>query len=191
MKAIICSITILTLLVSCSEEKSGEEESKDEEQHVQAELTADEVLEDLQELASNTKVTKQIVDQMVSKTTLFYQSFPEHEMAPEVLFMTAANVQMIGERGRDSGAPQVSYFQKSVKMCDIIIDNYPEYRDVKLVYSLKATLLDIELEMNDEAIEVYQYLIDTYPEDTFNVVNNWQSRIDNIDVNPLDLILGS
>ena len=189
--SIIAISAVIATACSSEEEKTEEKEGPDQPVQEQTQMTPEDVLGELQELASNQQISKEIVDKMIDKTMLFHRSFPEDERTAEVLFMTAANAQMIGERGRDSGNPQTGYFHKCISLLDIIIADYPEFADMKSVHSLKAVILDLDLEQKDEAVKAYQYLIDTYPEDTFNIENNWKVRIENIDENPLDAILAS
>ena len=100
--SIIAISAVIATACSSEEEKTEEKEGPDQPVQEQTQMTPEDVLGELQELASNQQISKEIVDKMIDKTMLFHRSFPEDERTAEVLFMTAANAQMIGERCRDS-----------------------------------------------------------------------------------------
>ena len=186
------SIILVSITVSCSDNKGekNNKEAKQSEAEKPVKSDADQIIEEIDTLTSGKTFDKSVIDLILSKSVTFFQRFPDDERTPKVLFVAAVNAQAMGERTKSSNKPMMGYFVKTVEFCDLIINNYKNFEDLKLVYNLKATILDLDLEKDDEAILLYNYLIENYPEDTFNV-ENWSYRIEHISEDPLEMIMGS
>ena len=116
--------------------------------------------------------------------------YPDHERAPETMMKGAMVAMTIGQSQTNRGTDGSEAYRKCIYFCDVLMENYPDYEAIRSAYELKAAVLDFDLEDDDAAIKMYQYLIDTYPEDSMNV-EGWQSRIDNIDKTIEEIIQGN
>lgn len=178
-------------LVACSGEKNNESTDKDkkkvEKEVVEVEeqgRAIEDILKDLQDLGSfiNNQAN---IDKAFMLTLEMYQRYPDSTVTENTMFQTALNVTNFGTT--DPKQPKKGYLQKAVDLWDIIIKNYPDSKNIQRAYENKASILDIYLERDNEAIELYNYLIETYPEDTFNV-SEYKHRIEHIDENPFDFM---
>jgi len=92
--------------------------------------------------------------------------FPEDPKAPDYLFR-ASDISLTTGKA-----------QKSVKILDRIINEYPNYERMEDVMFNKASHLDFELRDTSAAKTAYQEFIGKYPES--ELVDDAESRIENI-----------
>ena len=103
----------------------------------------------------------------VTKFQDFANTFPDDERAPEFLLKASdfSNALKLPE--------------KSGKILDRIIKDYPEYEKMEDIYYVRAVYLDFDLRDTTRAKEAYQTYIDKYPNSGQRVLDA-QTRIDNI-----------
>lgn len=190
MKKLVYLIMTVSL-VACSGEKT-EESSDNNKKKVEKEVVeVDEnsralgdILKDLQNLGSFIN-NQENIDKAYMLTLEMFQKYPDSTATENTMFQTALNVTNFGTS--DPKKPKKGYLLKAVDLWDIIIKNYPNSKNIQRAYENKASILDIYLERDNEAIELYNYLIENYPEDTFNV-SEYKHRIEHIDENPFDFM---
>lgn len=116
----------------------------------------------------------------------FVEFYPEHEKSSEYLYRAAMMTNSVGENV-PNGKP---YFKKSVELLQRYQDDYPENKQkAYLAKTTQATILDLELEEDEEAIRIYKELIAEYPNS--QQVSEWEFRIDHIDWTLEDVILNN
>jgi TolA-binding protein len=102
----------------------------------------------------------------ISKFQDFASIFPEDPAAPDYL-LRASDLTLL-----------LDLPQKSVKLLNQIIDNYPAYNKMEDVKYNRASHLDFELRDTTKAKEAYQEFMVDYPNSP--LVNDCKSRIENI-----------
>lgn len=151
---------------------SGEDETVYDEQQEDyiVELDHDELLEEIEnlesEIASAQAPDKDKMNQAIAKFQDFANAFPEDPQAPDFL-LKASDFSLA-----------LDFPEKSVRILDRIIEEYPDYNRMEDVMYVKASHLDLNLRDTTKAKEAYQAFIAKYPNS--ELVDDAQTRIDNI-----------
>lgn len=156
-------------LASCG----GEEETEYTEQQEDyiVEIDHDELLTEINTLETEINASETPDEDKlrtaVTKFQDFANTFPEDPKAPEFLLKASdfSNALKLPE--------------KSVKILDRLIAEYPEYEKMEDIYYVRAVYLDFDLRDTTRAKDAYQEFIDKYPESGQRVLDA-QTRIDNI-----------
>ena len=106
------------------------------------------------------------IEDAITRFQDFAALFPEDPKAPDYL-LRASDLALISDQP-----------QKSVKLLNRIINDYPDYPKMEDVKYNRASHLDFELRDTTKAKEAYQEFIDTYPNSP--LINDCKSRIENI-----------
>lgn len=168
-KAILYSMMVAFVAISCGGEDDTEYTDKQEDYIV--ELDHDELLAEINALETEINASEtpneEKLKEAVTKFQDFANTFPEDPKAPEFLLKASdfSNALKLPE--------------KSVKLLDKIIKNYPDYEKMEDILYVRAVYLDFDLRDTTKAKEAYQLYIDTYPESGQRVLDA-QTRIDNI-----------
>ncbi|MEO9532871.1 MAG: tetratricopeptide repeat protein [Crocinitomicaceae bacterium] len=167
-KVFIYSMMIALTAASCKGEET--EYSEQQEDYV-VELDHDELLAEIDALETEINAAEtpdeEKLKEAVTKFQDFANTFPDDERAPEFLLKASdfSNALKLPE--------------KSVKILDRIIKDYPEYEKMEDIYYVRAVYLDFDLRDTTRAKEAYQTYIDKYPNSGQRVLDA-QTRIDNI-----------
>ena len=151
---------------------SGEDETVYDEQQEDyvVELDRNELLNEIEVLESEIVVTqtpdKEKMNEAIAKFQDFANAFPDDPKAPDFL-LKASDFSLA-----------LDYPEKSVRILDRIIDEYPKYERMEDVMYVKASHLDLNLRDTTKAKEAYQAFIDEYPSSI--LVPDAESRIENI-----------
>lgn len=158
------------LLASCSgEEASADETNETVTEDISLDTTA--FLADLKTLedridSNNDLPNEKDLKEAITKFQDYAAIFPEDQKAPDYL-LKASDLALTTDQP-----------EKSVKILNRIIEEYPEYGKMEDVMYNKASHLDFELRDTTAAKEAYQKFIDTYPNSV--LVEDSKSRIKNI-----------
>lgn len=168
-------ITGSLLFTSCG----GDETTYDEQQedHINT-VDYDEFSKELQDLEAEINASnppnQELMKSAVTKFQDFAGYFPEDAKAPEYL-LKASDL-----------AYNTKQYQKSIKILDRIINEYPGYERMEDVMFNKASHLDFEMRDTTRAKQAYQEFIDKYPNS--ELVDDATSRIQNIRYSADELI---
>lgn len=117
-------------------------------------------------ILSQTPPDAALLKEATTKFQDFAGYFPEDPKAPEYLLKASDYALTLGQ------------VEKSVKILDRIIKEYPDYNRMEDVMFNKADHLDFNLRDTTAAKVAYQEFIDRYPNS--DLVDDAQSRIENI-----------
>lgn len=164
------------LMVACSgEDNSGTEEISEDGRPV---ADYDSLKSEIDKLEAEINATNNPNDELLKKGILKFQEFagffPEDPLAPDYLLKAS------------DFSYQTKQFEKSVKILNRIIADYPDYNRMEDVLFNKASHLDFELRDTTQAKEVYQEFIEKYPES--ELVDDAEARIKYISYSAEDLI---
>lgn len=157
------------LFVACSTDGNNESENKVDTIGMEVDTAG--FLQDLAALESRIDMSTDIpkekdLNEAISKFQDFAAIFPNDPQAPDYL-LRASDICLTMDQP-----------EKSVKILNRIIDNYPDYKRMEDVKYNHASHLDFELRDTSAAKEAYQVFIDEYPNSP--LVSDCQSRIKNI-----------
>lgn len=97
------------------------------------------------------QIDQGMVIRLANKQVLFYQKYPEHEMAPEYL----------------DKAFQLYYsenkIEEAVNYGKVLIENYPDYKGRLIAILNLAAIFDGVLDDRESAVKYYKLLLDEYP----------------------------
>lgn len=167
LKFILPALGLGLLLVSCG---GAEEETENQESDVEtvdpAQFRKD-LVELEQKLESNLESPK---EEDVKKAITMFQDFagifPDDPEAPDYLLKASDMALSVGQ------------VEKSVKILNRIVEEYPDYSRMEDVMFNKASHLDFELRDTTQAKVAYQEFIDRYPDSELR--DDAESRIENI-----------
>lgn len=152
-------------LVSC-----GDNTEYNEQQGVAEGPDYDELLKKCQDIEKEILATQAPSDSLlkagIKEFQAFAGAFPEDPESPNYL-LKASDFSM-----------NTGQIEKSVKILDRIIRDYPEFDKMEDVMYVKASHIDLNLRDTTWAKQAYQEFIDKYPES--ELVPDAQSRIENI-----------
>lgn len=164
---------LMTACGSDEEEVIYDEKQDDYVSHVDyAEFSKE--LEDLEKkILSQNPADENLLKEATTKFQDFAGYFPEDPKAPDYLLKASDYALTLGQ------------IEKSVKILDRIITEYPNYNRMEDVMYNKADHLDFNLRDTTAAKIAYQEFIDKYPNS--DLVDDAQSRIENIALSLEDL----
>lgn len=125
-------------------------------------------------ILSQTPPDENLLIEATTKFQDFAGYFPEDPKAPEYLLKAS------------DYAYTLQQYEKSVKILDRIITEYPQYNRMEDVMFNKASHLDFELRDTTLAKEAYQQFMEKFPQS--DLVDDAQSRIENIEYSAEELI---
>jgi outer membrane protein assembly factor BamD (BamD/ComL family) len=165
MKKFIIGVLAMSVL-ACGETEYNEQQEGSDTIEVDYDAYKKEC-EDLEAdiLASETP-NDSLLKVAINKFQGFANYFPEDPEAADYLLKSS-------DFSMATGQPE-----KSVKILDRIIDNYPDYGRMEDVMYVKASHIDLNLRDTTWAKQAYQEFIDKYPES--ELVSDAQIRIENI-----------
>ena len=176
MKNILWLLIVGLMLGSCGGSEEDNENSTQEGTEILPDL--DSLKSELVKLENDINSTMDPSDEILKKGILKFQEFagfyPDDPQAPDYLLKAS------------DFSYQTKQFEKSVKLLDRIIHNYPDYSRLEDVYFNKASHIDFELRDTTRAKEAYREFIDKYPES--ELVDDAESRIKYISYSAEDLI---
>lgn len=163
------TITLTVLLVACGGNEEAETTPTDSTNVVT--VDTDNFLAELADLEerlenSNGLPKEKDMEDAITRFQDFAALFPEDPKAPDYL-LRASDLALISDQP-----------QKSVKLLNRIINDYPDYPKMEDVKYNRASHLDFELRDTTKAKEAYQEFIDAYPNSP--LINDCKSRIENI-----------
>jgi outer membrane protein assembly factor BamD (BamD/ComL family) len=155
------------ILVACgSEEVIYDEKQDDFISHVDYDEFSKELQDLEKKILSQTPPEESLLKEATTKFQDFAGYFPEDPKAPDYLLKASDYALTLGQ------------VEKSVKILDRIITEYPAYNRMEDVMFNKADHLDFNLRDTTAAKIAYQDFIDKYPNS--DLVDDAQSRIENI-----------
>lgn len=136
-------------------------------------LSAD--LEELEaQIAQQTVPDEQLLEKAISLFQDFAAAFPDDPQSPDYL-LKAADFSMAIRR-----------VEKSVKLLDRIIEQYPNYTKLEDVMYVKASHLDFDLRDTTAAKEAYRAFVDRFP--ASKMVEDARMRMANISLSMEELV---
>lgn len=157
----------------------GGNEENNSENTEESGVNKDEFLNELSALEDSIEANLNNPDQELLKSAItkyqdFADIFPDDPKAPDYL-LKASDFSLATNQP-----------QKSVKILNKIIENYPDYGRMEDVLFNKASHLDFELRDTTQAKEVYREFIEKYPNS--ELVDDAESRIQNISLSMEELV---
>jgi len=172
--AILCSLSMLAASCGNEEEVIYDETQDDFISRVDYDEFSNELAELETKILAQTPPPENLLKEATTKFQDFAGYFPEDPKAPEYLLKASDFALMLGQ------------VEKSVKILDRIIKEYPEFNQMESVMYNKADHLDFNLRDTTAAKVAYQEFIDKYPQS--DLVDDAQSRIDNISLSAEELV---
>lgn len=178
MKKNILILGIFVFTLSLFSACGGNEENNSENTE-ESGVNKDEFLNELSALEDSIEANLNNPDQELLKSAItkyqdFADIFPDDPKAPDYL-LKASDFSLATNQP-----------QKSVKILNKIIENYPDYGRMEDVLFNKASHLDFELRDTTQAKEVYREFIEKYPNS--ELVDDAESRIQNISLSMEELV---
>lgn len=165
----IIVVACSALMMGCGGSEDDTEYNEKQDDFV-SRVDYDEFLKELIDLENRilaqTPPDRKLLQEAVTKFQDFSGYFPEDPQAPDYL-LKASDYALILDQP-----------EKSVKILQRIIDEYPDYNRMESVMFSKADHLDFNLRDTTRAKEAYQDFITKYPQS--DLVDDAQSRIENI-----------
>ncbi|MCB9224870.1 MAG: outer membrane protein assembly factor BamD [Crocinitomicaceae bacterium] len=167
MKKLIYILGLTAFMASCG----GEEvEYNDTPDDGTIEINYDQLKGECEDLESRILSGNGPQDSLLKAATTRFQdftgAFPEDPEAPDYLLKAS------------DFAYTLAQYEKSVKILDRIIKEYPEYKRMEDVMFVKASHIDLNLRDTTRAKQAYQDFMAKYPES--EMIDDAQSRIENI-----------
>lgn len=155
------------LITSCG----GEEEIEYNEKQAGAKtIDRDSLLKTVQdleaEILAQSPPAKELLSEAVTKFQDFAGFFPEDSLSPDYLLKASDFAMALNE------------VERSVKILDKIIANYPDYYRMEDVMYVKASHIDLNLRDTTRAKQAYQEFMDRFPNS--EMVDDAENRIANI-----------
>lgn len=178
MKKNILILGIFVFTLSLFSACGGNEENNSENTE-ETGVNKDEFMTELTALEDSIQANLNNPDQELLKSAItkyqdFADIFPDDPKAPDYL-LKASDFSLATNQP-----------EKSVKILNKIIENYPDYGRMEDVLFNKASHLDFELRDTTQAKEVYREFIEKYPNS--ELVDDAESRIQNISLSMEELV---
>lgn len=168
MRRIIIGSLVGLLLISCGGEDNTVYDEQESDKFVK--LDYDEFSKECQDLEA--RIMKQeapneeLLEEAILKFQDFAGAFPDDPEAPNYLLKASDFCYSLNQT------------EKSVKILNQIINNYPEYERMEDVMYIKASHIDLNLRDTTRAKNAYQEFLDKYPDS--EMADDAHSRIENI-----------
>ncbi|MBK7128522.1 MAG: tetratricopeptide repeat protein [Crocinitomicaceae bacterium] len=174
MSCFCFSIAMLSACAGNDDEVIYDEKQDDFISRVDYDEFSKELVDLENKILSQTPPDENLLIEATTKFQDFAGYFPEDPKAPEYLLKAS------------DYAYTLQQYEKSVKILDRIITEYPQYNRMEDVMFNKASHLDFELRDTTRAKEAYQQFMDKFPQS--DLVDDAQSRIENIEYSAEELI---
>lgn len=165
----VFSLLLSITLASCSSQDDGViYDEKQDDLIAQVDYaTFNKECEDLEsKILSSSNPDKNLMQEATTKFQDYAGYFPTDPKAPEYLFKASDYALALGQP------------EKSIKILERIMKDYPSYNRMEDVMYNRADHLDFNLRDTTRAKEAYQEFITKYPQS--DLVDDAQSRIENI-----------
>jgi len=136
----------------------------------------EEMLDAIDELAGNdnTHLNEEKRKEYLKRLLLFTNTYPKSGKTPEILFQAAAY------------AENMQKYNQALNGYQKLIDQHSDFKQIDLVYYLKASLLDLSFRDKEKAIKAYTQFLDRFPDSPY--VTEAKLRIDNIDLSIEEIV---
>ena len=168
MRKLLLFLCLALLLLSCDPTKNQTVNTVQNESAEQAELLL--IYNKADSLHKQSVINQELFDEFITKAIKFYDSHPENEITPDMLFKAGVACMILAKNEAIMPDPNTeivdNYAHKGLNIFEKIQATYPDYEGLRNCYMNRAIIYDDILHQYLSAEYEFREFLHKYPDDS-------------------------